>query len=115
MSATRTDNRITSAVLTVLSDYELHHSATEDTAPPPNTHPLPAAAQHSDENPPDWDTAHRRVPAYRPINYELDQSQRQVYQNPAERVFITLMFAGLRLNVVSGGDCRVHKGCRAEH
>ncbi|KAH6684669.1 hypothetical protein B0J14DRAFT_527561 [Halenospora varia] len=96
-----------------LSDYELYHS---------NTHPEssgksktngsakisqsqrstePSSLQRALNNPEHWPDNHRRIPQYRPINRELDQSQRRVYQNNGERVFLTIMFTGVRVNVAA--------------
>jgi hypothetical protein len=97
MSVTTTQNAVTYNTLSVLVDYELHHSDTSDPAPAPNSHPAPAS-----QNPPEWPTGHRRVPNYRPINRDLDQSQRCIYNNNGERAFITVMLRGVWLNAVSG-------------
>jgi hypothetical protein len=48
-----------------------------------------------------WPNHYRRIPAHRPINRNLDQSQRKVYTSSGERVFLTMMFTGLQVNVVS--------------
>jgi hypothetical protein len=99
MSVTTTSNPLTYASAAVLRDYELAHSeADEPLDASLNAHPAPSSQT---SNPPDWDTEHRRVPAYRPINTELDQSERRVYQNPIERAFITTMFTGVFLEAVS--------------
>ena len=101
MSVTTTSNPITYASAAVLRDYELTHSNEElDTSL--NTHPAPApSATHESNSPATWPSEHRRVPAYRPINTELDQSERRVYQNPIERAFIGTMFSGVFLQSVS--------------
>ncbi|KAF2856660.1 hypothetical protein T440DRAFT_462913 [Plenodomus tracheiphilus IPT5] len=94
MSVTTTANPLTYQISHVLADYELTHSHTPnneiDTSL--NSHPNPSSQS---QNPSDWPTEHRRVPEYRPVNTELDQSERRVYQNGAERVFIALMFTGV--------------------
>jgi len=92
MSVTRTRNAPYYNTLSVLADYEVHHSP----ASPPRTedleeHPAGQAA----ENPPAWDDTHRRVPTYRPTNLNLDLSTRDVYQNGAERFFVNTMFVGV--------------------
>jgi hypothetical protein len=97
MSVTTTANPTTYQLQSVLADYDLHHSAGDsqiDTSL--NAHPSP-----STQNPSDWPTEHRRVPAYRPVNRELDQSERRVYLHPAERVFVGIMFTGVFLESVS--------------
>ena len=101
MSVTTTSNPITYASAAVLRDYELTHSNEElDTSL--NTHPAPAPNGSQESNSPaTWPSEHRRVPAYRPINTELDQSERRVYQNPIERAFIGTMFSGVFLQSVS--------------
>lgn len=97
MSVTTTSNPITHATAAVLRDYDLTHSSTDtelDTSL--NSHPAPSSS-----NPAHWPADHRRVPAYRPVNRELDQSERRVYQNPIERAFIATMFTGVFLESVS--------------
>lgn len=96
-----------------LSDYELHHSdshsepsnaasANRAAQDPRLQDPTePSSLQRALHNPDHWPNNHRRIPHYRPINRELDQSQRRVYQNTGERVFLTIMFTGVRTNVVS--------------
>lgn len=104
MSVTTTANRTYYNTVNVLADYELHHSRDKEdhrdtaAAPPPNHNPSPAL-----QNPDDWPTDRRRIPAYRPAQPDLDQSTRRVYQNHAERGFITVMFLGVRTNAVSVG------------
>lgn len=99
MSVTTTANPIHYNVQTILADYDLHHSdSTGDIDTSLNTHPSPQTQQ---QNPSDWPTEHRRVPAYRPINTELDQSERRVYQNGIERAFIAVMFTGVFIESVS--------------
>jgi hypothetical protein len=99
MSVTTTSNPLTYATASVLADYELTHSeSTESLDITLNAHPN--SSLHS-LSPSDWPTEHRRVPAYRPVNMELDQSERRVYQNPIERAFIGVMFTGVFLEAVS--------------
>ncbi|KAF2798428.1 hypothetical protein K505DRAFT_233301 [Melanomma pulvis-pyrius CBS 109.77] len=69
-----------------LTDYELHHS---------NTPPRPTSTS---ANTNDWPHNHRRIPTYRAINRELDQSQRRVYTSTGERAFLTVMFTGVQAN-----------------
>ena len=96
MSVTTTRNAAAHNTLFVLTDYDLHHSDTSDPAPASNSHPAPAS-----QNPPEWPADHRRVPNYRPINRDLDQSQRRIYNDNGERAFITVMLRGVWLNAVS--------------
>ena len=101
MSVTTTANPLTYNVSSVLADYEIAHSdsdASLDTTL--NPHPTSTSLPHP-EPPRDWPVDHRRIPTYRPINTELDQSQRRVYQNPIERAFIIVMFSGVFLESVS--------------
>ncbi|KAF1933855.1 uncharacterized protein M421DRAFT_50172 [Didymella exigua CBS 183.55] len=97
MSVTTTSNPLTYASATVLADYQLTHSSEssvdEDAFDQSlNNHPAPAPHTHA---PADWPTQHRRVPAFRPVNTRLDQSERRVYQNGVERAFIGTMFTGV--------------------
>jgi len=106
-----------------LIDYDLHHSNTpskasnseqiDDTVPSPqSTQPEPSALSRVLETPSEWPDDHRRIPAYRPVNRELDQSQRRVYSSNAERVFLTLMFSGLQTNVVGVSMIYSRRGSR---
>ena len=83
----------------VLKDYELHHSATSSLS----TTPAEAASRShtGTQNPPGWDTTHRRVPQYRPVNAERDQSEVRVYTSTIERVFLGTMFTGVFTTAVS--------------
>lgn len=102
MSVTTTSNPLTYASAAVLRDYELSHSdSNEPLDTSLNAHPTPSSRS---SNPADWPTEHRRVPAYRPVNTELDQGERRVYQNPIERAFITVMFTGVFLESVSAAS-----------
>lgn len=101
MSVTTTTNQTYYNTVNVLADYELHHSRSSPptNAPvvaPPNANPNP-----SHQNPDDWPTDRRRIPAYRPVQPDLDLSTRRVYLNPAERIFVTVMFMGVWTNGVS--------------
>lgn len=99
MSVTLTSNPLTYASAAVLRDYELTHSGSDGPLETSlNAHPESTSRSN---NPVDWPTEHRRIPAYRPVNMELDQSERRVYQNPIERAFITTMFTGVYLQSVS--------------
>ncbi|KAL5394147.1 hypothetical protein PMIN06_005192 [Paraphaeosphaeria minitans] len=97
MSVTTTANAQTHSLRAVLADYDLHHTpATDPLDTTLNSHPSPnSSASHS--NPESWPTNERRVPPYRPINTELDQTQRRVFQNAIERAFVTVMFSGVFL------------------
>jgi hypothetical protein len=100
MSVTTTANPIHYNLEAVLADYDLHHTGEVDTSL--NAHPAPnTSTTQSQQNPSDWPTEHRRVPAYRPINYELDQSERRVYLNGIEQAFVGVMFTGVFLESVS--------------
>ena len=101
MSVTTTANPATYQTQAVLADYDLHHSNSgEPLDTTLNAHPSSAPNAQS---PGDWPTEHRRVPAYRPVNTELDQNERRVYLNPIERAFVGVMFTGVFLESVSCG------------
>lgn len=97
MSITATERVQTSTLRGVLADYDLHHS--------PETDFLDATvhvnAQSELVNPPGWTADQRRVPAYRPVNRNLEQDQRRVYQNGIERAFVNVMFSGVFIEAVS--------------
>lgn len=104
MSVTTTANPIHYNLEATLADYDLHHSGeqTEGLDTSLNAHPAPnSSSTQSQQNPSDWPTEHRRVPAYRPINHELDQSERRVYLNGIEQAFVGVMFTGVFLESVS--------------
>jgi hypothetical protein len=96
MSVTTTANPVTYSLQTVLADYDLHHTE-EEIDSSLNTHPAPSGLHQS---PSSWPTEHRRVPEYRPINTELDQSERRVYLSGVEQVFVGVMFTGVFLESV---------------
>ncbi|KGO71715.1 hypothetical protein PITC_027280 [Penicillium italicum] len=100
MSATATTSTRTTAPLAILADYEVHHSGRERPAPVI----LPSTAPTS--QPPNWPTDHHRIPAYRPINRNLDQSQRPAGSNNVEYGFITVMLHGVMLNALELGTLR---------
>jgi hypothetical protein len=102
MSVTTTANPIHYTLESVLADYHLHHTEELDTSL--NTHPAPSSSQ-TPRTPSDWPTEHRRVPAYRPVNTELDQSERRVYLNGIERAFVGVMFTGVFLESVGVQMC----------
>jgi hypothetical protein len=98
MSVTTTANPLTYQVHAVLADYDLHHSGTsEEVDTSLNTHSNQFAQT---QNPSHWPTEYRRVPAYRAVNQELDQSERRVYLNRIEQVFVGVMFTGVFLQSV---------------
>jgi hypothetical protein len=82
----------------VLNDYELHHSGGEEMTTDAATSLLVVPRL---DTPVNWDTLHRRVPAYRPINMARDQAEVRVYLHRIEQVFIGTMFTGVFLNAVS--------------
>lgn len=98
MSVTTTTDTARYTIHSVLADYDLYHSDNTEPAPPPSSHPAPVV-----QNPSDWNTQYRRVPRYRPTNYELEsESPRQVFNNVPEQMFIRIMFLGVSTNAVSG-------------
>lgn len=99
MSVTTSTNTTTERVLSVLADYDLHHSGD----PQNPSEPEPANSNNSPtvKNPPGWDTDHHRVPPYRPINRNLDMDLRPGGANIAEVIFIATMLNGVRLAAVS--------------
>lgn len=88
------------------SDYEVHHSDSPS-SPLLNDNETrnemqPISQQPTDVNGegPEWSNHYRRIPPYRPINRNLNQEERRVYINGAERAFIAVMFLGVRNNAV---------------
>ncbi len=103
MSSTTTITTQTRTRQNVLKDYEVHHSTPAGPSRSAHIRPaLPAPRpQTGSVNPPGWDTTHRRVPEYRSVNSERDQSEVRVYTSTVERVFLGTMFTGVFLNAVS--------------
>lgn len=52
-------------------------------------------------NPQTWPTDFRLVPAFRPVNLELDQTERPYGANILEYTFISVMMQGVRMQSVS--------------
>ncbi|KAJ0414602.1 hypothetical protein BJY00DRAFT_318686 [Aspergillus carlsbadensis] len=96
MSATTTTtNTTTNNTLSILADYELHHSGPESTASQ-NAHP--SSPSPSSSQPANWPTDHRRVPPHRPVNRNLDRAERAAGSNVPEYIFIQSMLHGVWLN-----------------
>lgn len=94
MSVTTTANARVLTTANYLADYDLHHSQPSPSesaaAPAPNS---TSAAVSSTGNPEDWETQWRRVPAYRPVQNNLDE-MRTTYTSEIERNFVRVMFGG---------------------
>ncbi|KAJ5872254.1 uncharacterized protein N7529_004607 [Penicillium soppii] len=84
-----TTTTTTTQTLSVLADYEVHHSgADHESEHEPVTSPQPV----------EWPTHHRRMPEFRPTNRNLSFEERPGGSNPAEMVFIQVMLHGVWLN-----------------
>ncbi|KAJ5266528.1 hypothetical protein N7478_009336 [Penicillium angulare] len=83
----------TTATVSVLADYEVHHSEEQ----PTSVAPEPVTSGVSDQ-PANWPTDHRRMPAYRPINPNLSYLERPAGTDGAEYAFIQVMLHGVWLN-----------------
>jgi hypothetical protein len=94
MSVTTTTNARVLTTANYLADYDLHHSQPSPSesaaAPAPNS---TSAAVSSTGNPESWETQWRRVPAYRPVQNNLDE-MRTTYTSEIERNFVRVMFGG---------------------
>ena len=98
MSVTLTENRTVYSLGRTLADYDLQHSGEDtDVSEAPNSRPAPQGAGN---NPADWEDTFRRVPDYRPVDYDLDFAYRDTTQNGIERAFIWNMFSGIVLTSV---------------
>ncbi|KAL6243408.1 hypothetical protein RBB50_009400 [Rhinocladiella similis] len=101
MSVTTTSNVVSTNVLHLLADYEIHQTGTPESASHPNPQPVElntGSDRQSDNNPPWWDRNHRRVPPYRPLNQNLDLEERPDGINTVERLFIFTMLNGVGIN-----------------
>ncbi|KAM5384545.1 hypothetical protein ACJZ2D_001290 [Fusarium nematophilum] len=96
MSVTTTRTSTNYSLSPVLSDYELHRSK----PPSSSSGRASSEAQSITCNPVGWSTDHRRVPPHRPVNTNLDRSQRMTYNNRGEQAFINTMFFGIRVITV---------------
>lgn len=86
--------------LSVLADYEVHHSGSEQIA-------SGSGAPVNPGQPADWPTHHRRMPNYRPANSRLDLADRPAGNgHPAEYAFIQIMLHGVWINAVCKGNTR---------
>lgn len=94
MSRTETTN---TSALSVLADYELHHSGSE---PSPNASQNTTSPSPTQQQPANWPTNHRRVPPYRPANRSLSFEERAAGSNVPEFIFIQSMLHGCWLNAV---------------
>jgi hypothetical protein len=86
-----TTTTTTTQTLSILADYEVHHSGTDH------------ESEHETVNSPqpaNWPTHHRRIPEFRPINRNLSFEERPGGSNPGEIVFIQVMLHGVWLNAV---------------
>ncbi|BCS28629.1 uncharacterized protein APUU_70199S [Aspergillus puulaauensis] len=91
MSRTETTN---TTALSVLADYELHHSGNSQNTTSPSPSPSPPQQQQ----PANWPTNHRRVPPYRPVDRSLSFEERAAGSNVPEFIFIQSMLHGCWLN-----------------
>lgn len=93
------------------ADYDVYESKGADSNSPSQQVGIGATAGETRaHNPAGWPDDYRRIPPHRPINRHLDQSQRRVYTSLGERAFLTVMFTGLEINVVSGSFFCPHAG-----
>jgi len=84
-------------MLQTLADYDVRHSGNPEhprTPEPPNPQ---TEVSPSVENPEDWDSEHRRVPAYRPVDRSRLGPERPDGVNAIERTFIFTMLNGVGL------------------
>lgn len=95
MSRTETTN---TTALSVLADYELHHSGSSQNTTSPSPSPSPSPPQQ--QQPANWPTNHRRVPPYRPVDRSLSFEERAAGSNVPEFIFIQSMLHGCWLNAV---------------
>lgn len=94
VAITSTSTTTTTGSLSILADYEVHHSGVDQTDSRTETAPNPS-------QPADWPSHHRRMPAYRPVNRDLSYAQRPAGNgHPAEYAFIQIMLHGCWINAV---------------
>jgi len=93
MSVTTTDNPTATQLHRILDDYTIHLTGGE-------TQPVNQREQEPVENPANWPREYHNVPAYRPINRNLNLADRPGGTNPIEYWFIFTMLRGVWLNAV---------------
>ncbi len=108
MSVTTTANPITLSLQQTLGDYEVHVTGDSQET-------RPVASQNSRRsnavaNPPSWPRNYHRVPPHRPVNRDLDWSERPLGANPGEKLFLNVMFTGVSSNAVSKLDNMAYLG-----
>ena len=102
MSVTTTSNARVLTTASYLADYDLHHSQPSESDSSPA--PAPNSSQHPESptstssgvtpgNPEGWEDRWNRVPAYRPVQNQLDE-MRTTYTSEIERNFVRVMFGG---------------------
>ena len=94
MSVTTTANPTTTELHRVLNDYNIHFTGVD-------TEPVNPRPEQAVEKPEDWPEDYHNVPAYRPINRNLDYEERPGGSNSIERLFIFTMLHGVWMNAVS--------------
>lgn len=96
MSVTTTANPAAQSVLRALADYELTHSEPQSRNPEDvGTLNRRSQSAETKPNPEGWPDDYQGVPAYRPINYELDREQRPWAQPGIETAFVWTMLNGV--------------------
>ncbi|EXA34302.1 hypothetical protein FOQG_14458 [Fusarium oxysporum f. sp. raphani 54005] len=91
-----------------LRDYRLHltgQRVEQEYVEP--SHENDTGSAQSVDTPANWPTQYRRIPPYRPINRNLDLSERPNGSSRAELVFVTVMLNGVRLQsgLVRAWEC----------
>ncbi|CAL3967005.1 hypothetical protein PZA11_003440 [Diplocarpon coronariae] len=99
MSLTTTDNPATLSLQQTLSNYDLHLTGEDNVDPVEKSAPSSRPGREAGaQNPSSWPQNYYRVPNHRPIDRTLNWAERPTGSNPAEQLFIIVMFAGVSLN-----------------
>ncbi|KAE8453261.1 hypothetical protein EG329_011328 [Mollisiaceae sp. DMI_Dod_QoI] len=98
MSVTTTANPITLSLQQTLGDYEVHVTGDQRdprqiAAPNASSRRVPLI-----ETPHWWPRNYHRIPPHRPVNRNLDWSQRPLGASAGEKLFLNVMFSGVSLN-----------------
>ncbi|KAL1965788.1 hypothetical protein VTN77DRAFT_5109 [Rasamsonia byssochlamydoides] len=98
VTTTTTANVVTTrTTLSILTDYDLHHTGSDDDTPLSSTQVH--CHQQQRQQPNTWPTNnYRRLPPHRPINRHLDFAQRPSGASLGESIFIEMMLHGVWLN-----------------
>lgn len=102
----------TESLETTLHDYRMHLTGGRDEQECVSTRQENETVSQPIDSPANWPTQYRRIPPYRPINRNLDLTERPNGSSRAELVFVTVMLNGIRLQSVRTEHLSLALGAR---